>query len=106
MHDTKQLRRCGRKDDDISQTFIGVFLADEIPLTLPSNCCFIANTDPKTKAGQHWVTFFVTNEKKMFFDSYGNDPRNFGVDLKIGHILNMTFSRKQAMFAEIIVFIF
>jgi hypothetical protein len=65
---------------------LGVFPANLIPSarairhTLHEHeaCCFIANTDPHTLPGQHWVAFFIkpnprakNNFSVEFFDSYG-----------------------------------
>jgi hypothetical protein len=78
---------------------LGVFAADELPTvdyiqrgfdrsTSTSCCCFIANTDPSTKPGKHWVLFLgerggasVGGRVKLsFFDSYGM-PLSFYSDL-------------------------
>ena len=75
MHDTVQLQKCCLKDKDISRSsFLGVFAADQIPKTLPQNCCFIANTDPIAKEGTHWIAFLSKGSRQIFFDSYGEKP--------------------------------
>ena len=64
--------------------FIGVFAADRIPLlsTLHErlslenrdSVCFVANTDPQSMPGKHWVAFVVFRAQPCvidFFDSYG-----------------------------------
>lgn len=62
-----------------SPEFIGVFAADEIPTqSSEHSVCFIANTDPSTLPGTHWVAFVIFNNAvgahshtTYFFDSYG-----------------------------------
>ena len=60
--------------------FGGVFAADEVPQiidTFPYG--FVANTDPSTEPGTHWVAFyFPSREKGEFFDSYGHSPEHYG----------------------------
>ena len=60
--------------------FLGVFAADRIPrriTTFPS--CFVANTDPASKAGTHWVACFCATANRVeFFDSYGLPPSAYG----------------------------
>lgn len=54
---------------------IGVFASDQIPTKSKRNICFIANTQPITEPGQHWIAFFCDNENRCdFFDSYGTNP--------------------------------
>jgi len=62
----------------IGPRFLGVFTADNIPLPLIKNLplttypyCFIANTDPDSEPGSHWVAFYVDSSHTYeFFDSY------------------------------------
>ena len=72
MHDTFQLQKIGRKDEDFQKAnFLGVYAADQIPKKLPPNACFIVNTDPISKSGTHWLAFYKKGDLKIFFDSYG-----------------------------------
>ena len=83
-------KRCGCEHDysaalttSTTFQFLGVFAADEIPAQQGSqqhSICFIANTDPSTLPGTHWVAFVVLKPKPpvtggastvYFFDSYG-----------------------------------
>jgi len=63
--------------------FLGVFAADKIPdcaaSTRATSSCFIANTDPAHKAGQHWVAFYMppSPARLEFFDSYGLTPADY-----------------------------
>ena len=55
--------------------YLGIFAQDEIPTNLKSityPACFIANTDPCSKPGSHWVAFFLSSPSKIdFFEGYG-----------------------------------
>ena len=78
MHDTSQLRTCCKRDPFISQTFLDVFAADKIPDRLTRPSCFIANTDPSHKPGQHWIAVILRrNGESLFLDSYGNSPTHY-----------------------------
>ena len=58
--------------------FLGVFAQDKIPLIDSSfsfPLCFVSNTHPSTKPGEHWVAFFYDSPSSLeFFDSYGLNP--------------------------------
>ena len=62
-----------------SYIFLGVFPKDCLPNEIvPLPCCLIANTDPESKSGQHWVAFMFDAEGRgEYFDSYGNPPHLF-----------------------------
>ena len=40
-----------------SLPFGGVFPSDRLPLHQTENVCYIFNTDPSTKLGEHWVAY-------------------------------------------------
>ena len=53
---------------------LGVFPADRIPaIDRSTHCCFILNTEPHGKPGQHWLAFFYNHHGNAleYFDSYG-----------------------------------
>ena len=56
-----------------------VFFFDLLPEKVsryPS--AFIANVDPSSKPGSHWVAFYFTKDQKgEFFDSYGQAPGGY-----------------------------
>lgn len=65
-----------RKDHHVSPFFEGVFAADTLPHRLHKvPALLIANTDPISRPGSHWVAFYI-NEDKVgeFWDSYGMPP--------------------------------
>ena len=71
---TRQLERALKRNAYTKKIFAGVFPADEVPEIIDTfPCGFVANTDPSTEPGTHWVAFyFPSREKGEFFDSYGN----------------------------------
>ena len=76
---TLQLEQALKHNTFTKKIFVGVFAADELPTlnTFPSG--FVANTDPSTEPGTHWVAFyFPSREKGEFFDSYGHPPEHYG----------------------------
>ena len=64
---------------DSTLRFGGVYPADEVPTVAPSpssstdSCyCYVANTDPHDKPGEHWVAFVaLPNKCYEYFDPYG-----------------------------------
>ena len=60
----------------IPDCFVGVFSCDNLPKqikTFPS--ALVANTQPSTKSGEHWVAFyFISPSQAEYFCSYGRPP--------------------------------
>lgn len=58
--------------------FLGVYACDELPTIRPHHplpIALVANIDPSTKSGKHWVGIFVAKDGHgEFFDSYGLSP--------------------------------
>ena len=73
---TRQLQRVMESDPYGKRQFQGVFAADRIPTRIESyHSAFIANTDPASKPGAHWVAFYFPSDNRgEFFDSYGHPP--------------------------------
>ena len=71
---TLQLKRALERNTFTKKIFGGVFAADELPKVMNTfPCGFVANTDPSTEPGTHWVAFyFASRDKGEFFDSYGH----------------------------------
>ena len=67
---TSQLKSILSKNCCTKSSFGGVYPSDLLPKVVqdyPQS--FVANVDPKTKPGSHWVAFyFTTEEKGEFFD--------------------------------------
>jgi len=59
--------------------FLDVYASDQLPSRISKYpACFVANIDPSTQAGSHWVAFYVVSPKELeFFDSYGHSPQYF-----------------------------
>ena len=70
---TLQLTLALRKHAQTASQFIGVFARDELPLIIDKNpAIIIANTDPSTKSGSHWILFYFDNNGNVeYFDSLG-----------------------------------
>ena len=65
-----------RQDPHTAPFFEGVFAADVLPRVLHKKpSLLIANLDPITKKGSHWVAFYRGCEGRgEYFDSYGLPP--------------------------------
>lgn len=79
MHDTFQLQRALKKDENTEKFDPEVIAADGVlPLVkeTPNRYLIIGNTDPKGFPGTHWVLFFrrSSSHPPIFFDSYGKNP--------------------------------
>ena len=69
------------KDYYSKKYFIGVFPRNKLPQIYSYPCCFIINTDPDNKPGEHWLGFyFDKNRFCEFFDSFGLSPRLYGLE--------------------------
>ena len=76
-----QLESCLRHDKQTKKIFIGVFARNELPLILQYPCCFIINTHPRNKPGEHWLAFYYNkNQTCYFFDSYGNKHEFYSLE--------------------------
>lgn len=61
----------------IKRNFKGVFPADKLPKRLKKPAMLIANTDPSSKPGSHWVAFHIPVKGPIeFFDSTGRGPES------------------------------
>ena len=70
--------------------FLGVFAQDQVPLVDSSfsfPLCFVSNTHPSSKPGEHWVAFYYLSPSSAeFFDSYGMHPSLYGFSLAPMHM--------------------
>ncbi len=58
--------------------FAGVFAADTVPNVREYPTCFVVNTDPESKPGEHWVAIFASSHDDVeFFDSYGMSVEDY-----------------------------
>jgi hypothetical protein len=69
------------KDKSLRKIFIGTLARDELPKSMQYPCCFILNTQPRNKEGEHWLAlFYDSNRNCDFFDSYGLGPHYHGLE--------------------------
>ena len=82
---TLQIKRALEHNRFTKKNFCGVFAADKIPKSFDTfPCGFVANTDPSTEPGTHWVAFYFSSpENGEFFDSYGHPPEYYGESFTI-----------------------
>ena len=73
---TNKLRTLSMSDPCIASTFLGVFPSNRLPRRIPTYpASLIANTDPASQPGEHWIAmYFPDKTKSEFFDSYGFPP--------------------------------
>ena len=69
------VERVLKRDNVNKKIFLDVFARDEVPDRVKYPSCFIVNTHPRNKPGQHWLAFYYDKNKTcFFFDSYGRSP--------------------------------
>lgn len=73
---SNQIETVLTRDTKTQPVFGGVYASDQLPKDLlPGKRLYVANTDPASKPGQHWVAFyFDQNGGCSYFDSYGFPP--------------------------------
>lgn len=81
---THQLQRAIDCDSNMNGKICGVYAVDDIPEKYNTRLSgFIANTDPHTLPGRHWVAFFIDENGDLeTFDSYGNSPSLYSENIK------------------------
>ena len=92
---TSQINNILKNNSVTQQCFLGTFPSDKLPISTQRPLCFVANTDPSTAKGSHWVAVYVNNKDRAeFYDSYGRGPK--GIFLK--HLENykaFRYNQKQ-----------
>lgn len=69
----RQIEEVIKKDPVTRNKFGGVFAENRLPHHVNVYPCgFIANTDPDSKPGKHWVAFYFTTPEQGEF--YGHSP--------------------------------
>lgn len=64
-----------KTDVETKNIYLGCFSFDERPSITKYPSCFVINTQPRSKGGEHWLAiYFDNNENCYFFDSFGNKP--------------------------------
>ena len=97
-----QLERALERNPFTKRTFRGVFAADELPDLDTFPCGFVANTDPRTEPGTHWVAFyFPSRDKGEFFDSYGYPPEYYGEPFTAYNVETINSHKLQSSWSEV-----
>ena len=85
---TDQIKRALERNPSTKKILDGVFAADQLPKTIATfPCGFVANTDPSTEPGTHWISFYFPSPESLvftfphLFDSYGHPPEHYGFKL-------------------------
>lgn len=76
---TRQLEKALKNHRDVRPYFKGVYACDRLPRTIPkrSPAVLVANTDPSSLPGKHWVAYYFTSgDTVYYFDSSGLPPYN------------------------------
>ena len=72
---TSQLNNFLGRHPHTRKQFLGTFPSDQCPSSPRPLTCFVSNTHPHTKPGQHWIAFYVeSNGCVYYFDPYGLPP--------------------------------
>ena len=72
---TNEITQQMKKNSFTRKLYLGTFPADKIPKRPQKNSCFISNTHPHTKPGQHWVAVYVNHKGiPYYYDPYGIPP--------------------------------
>jgi hypothetical protein len=92
------IEKCMRNDLHTKNIFLGVYAFDELPsrrlILKPS--CFIFNTEPRSEDGEHWLACFIDeNGFCNFFDSYGLDPKFYGLETYFESTFNAIHINRQ-----------
>lgn len=59
----------------VRDSFVGDYTSNKLPAVKEHPGTFIANTDPSSHPGQHWVAFGTLEPGKLkAFDSFGRIP--------------------------------
>ena len=62
---TAQIAYALEHDAKTSKKFCGVFPSDKLPQTIDKYPCgLVANTDPSTKPGKHWISIYLSSPRK------------------------------------------
>ena len=76
----------------------GVFASDNLPdLAMEARpLVLVANTDPKTRPGKHWICmYFSRNGKGEYFDSLGLKPKDSFKQYLSKNCKDWTYNTKQ-----------
>ncbi len=85
------------KDMYTKKTFKDCLARDELPTKPEWPSCYVINTEPRHKPGQHWIALnFDTNGHAYFFCSYGMPPAYYKLEQYIKtNSSKYTFNQKR-----------
>ena len=73
---TKTINGILKQNPVTKKSFIGTFAGCILPSKNAKQYSFITNTDLHHQSGEHWNAWIVKENKIIFFDSFGRDPRD------------------------------
>jgi len=74
--DTQQINTILKSDPVTKSQFLGTFPSDMLPKPYKLPFCFVANTQPASMEGEHWIAIHCNaNGHGEYMDSYGRVPR-------------------------------
>ena len=73
---TKQLNKILKDNNVTNRYFLGTLPACNYPISKNAIYSFITNTDEHNRPGEHWNSWFVRDNKIIFFDSFGRSPHD------------------------------
>ena len=68
------IKRILESDARTRDSFRGVYSRNELPIAAPTTSLYVCNTKPNHKPGEHWVTIYIDNNRREYFDSFGMPP--------------------------------
>lgn len=93
---TSQINQILKNNSVTRNCFLGTFPADKLPVSTQRPLCFVANTDPSTAKGSHWVAVFVNGKDcAEFYDSYGRGPKGSFLKHLENNYRTFRYNRKQ-----------
>ena len=54
---SEQIDKALRSDDTVKEVYVGTFPADLLPYPKEFPGAYVANTQPSSMSGEHWVAF-------------------------------------------------
>ena len=68
---TQELNALADQDPSLKKVFEGTGPCDGLPRRPKKKACYIVNTDPEGKPGEHWIALWLENNVCEVMDSYG-----------------------------------
>lgn len=92
-----QLGKILSSDKCTRKHFIGIFPRDKLPKRVEYPSCFVFNTDPQDRPGEHWIAVYLDKQGNcQFFDPLGYSPKFYDLEAYLSNISNkVTFNSKM-----------